>query len=222
MNFYQTMLALPWILFHWKQQSREIRNCHRKRYSGPHPALVFTQSCYQHQPGKSWTFYIDWLLTWNRQLIHQKLHIIGNNLGETKTCGAGERNTPTIFPEDWTVTPRRASGITSSKLHQNPLYRQVKVVHVLLDVRWTTPGLCADKKPAGQNSKDQPSLKETTTDCESFVASNRLPKARLGYQLTLPGLDPEGEDSRQTRLTWDEFHHILYLYLHYFSFWIAF
>ena len=70
------------------------------------------------------------------------------------------------------------------------------MVHVvLLYIRWC-PWPCADKKPAGQNSGDQPSLKERATDYGLLVALNRLSKARLGLQLT-SGTDPEGEDNEQ-------------------------
>ena len=46
------------------------------------------------------------------------------------------------------------------------------------------PGLIP---PAGQKSGDQPSLKETATDRGSHVVLNRLPRARLGHHLRLPG-----------------------------------
>ena len=49
------------------------------------------------------------------------------------------------------------------------------------NIRGTTPGPCADKKPAGQNSENQPGLKETATDCGSLVALNSLPKAKLEH-----------------------------------------
>ena len=39
---------------------------------------------------------------------------------------------------------------------------------------------------------------ETTTDYGSLVASNRLPKARLGQQLT-SGMDLEGEDRKANK-----------------------
>ena len=65
------------------------------------------------------------------------------------------------------------------------------MIHVLLsDVRITTTGPCADEKPAGQNSRDQPNLEETGTDFGLLIALNRLPKARVGHQLT-SGMDPD-------------------------------
>ena len=54
-------------------------------------------------------------------------------------------------------------------------------------IKWTTPGPWAESKPAGQNSGDQPYLKETATDCTLLVVSNRLLRARLGHHLTLLG-----------------------------------
>ena len=66
---------------------------------------------------------------------------------------------------------------------------------------------------------DQPSLKETATDCGLLVPSNWLPKARLGHQLS-SRMDPEGEDGRPTNtrqtLCSDEFHVVFLHYLHYF------
>ena len=50
------------------------------------------------------------------------------------------------------------------------------------------------EKPEGQNSADQPNLKETAIDGGSLVVSKRLPRARLGHHLTSPGADPERED----------------------------
>ena len=49
--------------------------------------------------------------------------------------------------------------------------------------------------PVGKNSGDQPSLKETATDCGLFVVLNRLLSARLGHHPTLPGVDPARADS---------------------------
>ena len=48
---------------------------------------------------------------------------------------------------------------------------------------------------AGQGSGDQPNLKKTDTDYGSLGIWNRLPRARLGHHLTLPGAYPEREDS---------------------------
>ena len=69
------------------------------------------------------------------------------------------------------------------------------VLTALLDIRRTTPGLCADGKPAGQNREDQSDQKGTATDCGSLVVVNKLPRARLGHHMTLPGEDPERENS---------------------------
>ena len=48
---------------------------------------------------------------------------------------------------------------------------------------------------AGQNSGDQPNLKETATDYGSLIISNRLPRARLEHYLPLPEADAEREDN---------------------------
>ena len=69
------------------------------------------------------------------------------------------------------------------------------VLAVLSDIRRTIPGPCADGKPAGQNSGNQPSLEDTATDCGSHVATNRLTRARLGHHLIIPRADPEREGS---------------------------
>ena len=79
---------VPRALFHWGQQSREIRNWCSKGESEP-PASALTQSCPQHQEGNSWPSYTDWPLPWNRQLIQHKLFTIGNKLKPTKTGGGG-------------------------------------------------------------------------------------------------------------------------------------
>ena len=83
LNFYHYKLC--WFTGPW----------HSKRCSGPCQASALIQSYHQHQAGKSCSFYTDWPLTGNRQLIHQKLYIIGNYLGQNKTgwCGGGVEET---------------------------------------------------------------------------------------------------------------------------------
>ena len=44
----------------------------------------------------------------------------------------GQESTPTFFPEDSTVTPRRDPGVPPSQLHRSPLQSQVKAVHLVL------------------------------------------------------------------------------------------
>ena len=149
---------------------------------------------------------------WNRQLIQQIRYINRNTLGQTKMCGRRRGGELTLsFQKTEQPRPGGYPGIPSSRLHQRPPLRQVEVVHVVLsNMRWTTPGPCANKKPAGQKSRDQPSLKETATDCGSLVASNSLVNPRLGHQPT-SGMDPE--DHINTRLCCDEFLLVLFHYL---------
>ena len=93
LNFYQILWAtlIPCVLIHWNQQSREIRDRLSKKCSGPHPISALTKNCHQCQVGKCWHLYTDCPLTKNTRKIHQKLYIIGNNLGQTKMWrGVGE------------------------------------------------------------------------------------------------------------------------------------
>ena len=97
------------------------------------------------------------------------------------------------------MLPRGDPGTTPPGLHSNPPIEAggggtCDVIGRQINQSWAF----VDKKPAGQRSKDQPNLKETTTTCGSLVALNRLPEATLGHHLTLPEKDPEREDNRQT------------------------
>ena len=124
LKFFQTLWAMlvPWALIHWNQQSREIRERCIKGCSWPFPALALIQICHQHKAKKSWSFYTDWSFTENRQLIHQKLYIIGNNLCRQRlVAGVRETLPPTLlkteqcffgWPRDSTlpIIPEASSG----------------------------------------------------------------------------------------------------------------
>ena len=119
MNFNQT---LCWLLL--RPYSTEESRAERleigaaKGIQDP-PSFTSHRSCHQRQAGKNWLFYTDWPLTWNSQPIHQKLHIIEDNLGQ-RHVEQGWEDTHTIFSEDWTAPPRREPGITLSQSHQMP------------------------------------------------------------------------------------------------------
>ena len=59
---------------------------------------------------------MDWAFPWSGKLIHRKLYIIGNKLGQAKMGGAREEGT--IFPEDWTVPPKGDPGVPLSQSQQ--------------------------------------------------------------------------------------------------------
>ena len=62
-------VLVPRALFHWGQQSREIRNQCSKEESRPHPASALTQSCHQYHARKSWPSYTYCPPPQNRQKI---------------------------------------------------------------------------------------------------------------------------------------------------------
>ena len=107
MNFYTT---LCWLLL--GPYSTENSEAERLEFGTAKVFMVLPSlSSHTKLPSvpsrKELTFYTDWPLTQNRELIHQRLYIIGNNLGQTKTCGPGVREYTSIFPEDSTVPPRK-------------------------------------------------------------------------------------------------------------------
>lgn len=82
-------------------------------------------------------------------------------------------------------------------------------------IKRATPGHWANGKPAGQNSGNQPNLKETDTDYGSLVVLNSLPKTGLGLRVTRGG--SRKKTAMNSGFYRDEFHHSRLHYLHYFS-----
>ena len=103
-------------------------------------------------------FFKDWSLAWNKELINQKLYIIGNNLGQTKMCGTGTGEHTHHLPWKLRSTSWGGGGVTQGShppdCTRGPLWRQVEVVNVVLsDIRRTTPGLVLIKSRQGKTAR---------------------------------------------------------------------